>query len=258
MLAGVVAFAAGLVVQPGAAQAETAFRVRGTVICPNGKIVVGVTVQSTSGGGGPATVSRYPGAGVVARFSRIFPTNLPSTVFLDVGCGGTESAWASTNRTPSTSVPAGTILYLNTTCNGTGSCTYFPLENNTPAAPTTNPVQNTSQATWRAAEYWHLMTSRYPNWSGNAGAWDDNAKATGWTVESWPRVNSLFVAQPATGQPTGHVGYVADVRLHDGLLQLRVYDRNADLHGTDRNGAWINFSSSMRFIVPPNRAGAVL
>ena len=148
---------------------------------------------------------------------------------------------------------SGAILYVNTTCNGTGSCTYFPLENNTPAAPTTNPVSNTSLATWRAAEYWHLMTSRYPNWGGNAGAWDDNAKATGWTVESWPRVNSLFVAQPATGQPTGHVGYVADVRVYNGLVQLRVYDRNADLHGTDRNGAWINFSSSMRFIVPPNR-----
>jgi hypothetical protein len=118
-----------------------------------------------------------------------------------------------------------------------------------------NVVKDRTQCTYRAAEFWKLMTRRYPNWGGNAGYWDDNARSAGWSVRSWPRINSLFVTQPTSSNPYGHVGYVADVRVYKGALQMKVYDRNHDFRGSDRNGIWITWTSSMRFIVPPARAG---
>ena len=71
------------------AYAASTVGVRGTVACPSGKPVVGVWVASSGGGSGYASWSAYPGASTIARFSRTFSTNLPTTIYLNVGCGGT-------------------------------------------------------------------------------------------------------------------------------------------------------------------------
>jgi hypothetical protein len=56
----------------------------------------------------------------------------------------------------------------------------------------------------------------------------------------------------------GHVGYVADIRNSNGVLQIKVYDRNADGRGGNREGVWVNRISSMRFITAPPRASTRL
>ena len=242
------------------APAPVSFTVRGSVSCPGGLPVSGVYVHSSGGGSDFASWTAYPGASTMARYSRTFTTTLPSTIYFSVGCGSgsTSGSWKTSNNSGQATVSSGTVLYDNFTCNGSGTCVEFPMEDNTPAAPLNNPGSDPSQCTWRASDFWRLMTGRYPNWGGNAGYWDDNAQATGWSVVSWPRVNSLFVSQPTGSNKAGHVGYVADVRVSSGQLQMKIYDRNYDLRGTDRDGVWIAWTNSMRFIVPPARTGADL
>jgi hypothetical protein len=231
------------------------YRVYGTVACPSAMPVVGVWMRSTGGGSQFLSWTPYPGASSIARIYKAFTTNLPTSIYLNVGCGGKPAKWRSSSRTPTVSVSSGSVLYLNTECNGLGSCAYFPKENNTPPAPSYNPAADSTQCTWRAAEFWKKMTGRYPNWRGNAGYWDDNAATTGWAKRSWPRPDSLAVWQPTASNPAGHVGYVADTRVSNGVLQMKIYDRNYDFRGTDRNGVWLNFVRGMKFIVvPPRRA----
>jgi surface antigen len=137
------------------------------------------------------------------------------------------------------------------------------MENNTPAAPATNVFEQT-QCTARAADFWKRMTGRYPNWRdstgryGNAGYWDDNAGATGWLIEGVPMADSLAIWQPTSTNKAGHVGYVADTRVSNGILQMKIYDRNFDFRGTNRNGVWLNYASGMKFIVVPPHVETVL
>jgi surface antigen len=96
------------------------------------------------------------------------------------------------------------------------------------------------------------MTGSYPSWSGNAGYWDDNAPTKGWAVRGWPEPDSLMISQPTSRNLAGHVGYVADTRVYNGVTQVKIYDRNFDFRGTDRNGLWMGVPSGARFIrVPP-------
>jgi len=101
------------------------------------------------------------------------------------------------------------------------------------------------------------MTNRFPNWRGDAGYWDDNAAATGWKVEGVPMADSIAVWQPGTASAWGHVGYVADTRVSSGVLQMKVYDRNWDGNGGNRNGVWLNARSDQRFIVAPPQTEAL-
>lgn len=238
----------------GASAAPATVHLRGTVACPSGRPVVGVWVQSSGGGSGFANWSRYPGASTVAKFSRTMSTNPGTTLYLNVGCGGSTATWGSSSRTPSVKFAAGAgkTLYYNVECGSVGKCSMFPMENNTPAAPARNSL-DPKQCTKRASDFWKEMTGRFHNWAGHAGSWDDNAAATGWAVRSWPRPDSLIVWQPnqAGAGSVGHVGYVSDTRVSSGKLQMKVYDRNWG--GSDRNGVWVNFVSGMKFIVPPPR-----
>ncbi|WP_459722668.1 CHAP domain-containing protein [Actinophytocola sp. KF-1] len=239
------------------ASAAVTYNVRGTVTCPGGYPVSGVYLHSSGGGSAFASWTAYPGASNIARFSKSFSTRLSTTIYFSVGCGrgSAPGSWKTSNASPKVTVSSGSIYYTNAECNARGTCSYFPMEDNRPAAPSTNVVKDRTQCTYRAGEFWKLMTKRYPNWGGNGGYWDDNAKAVGWSVRAWPRINSLFVKQPTSSNPAGHVGYVADVRVYNGALQMKIYDRNYDFRGSDRNGTWIAWTSSMRFIVPPGRAG---
>lgn len=263
VFAAILAAVAELTVVPqaeAASQATVTYRIRGTVACPSGQPVVGVWMQSSGGGSGFMTWTAYPGAPTIARFSspNAFKFTLGSSIHLNVGCGGTPTRWGSSSRGPSITVKSGSMLYMNAECNGS-TCSTFPMENNTPAAPSTNPGADSKQCTWRAALYWKEMTGRYPNWNGNAGYWDDNAAKTGWAVRSWPRPDSIFVRQPKPNSKTdvGHVGWVSDTRVEGGKLQMRIYDRNSDWRGSDRDGVWIDFVSGMKFIVAPARSGTM-
>lgn len=255
-----------LAVSASAASAATSYQIRGTVVCPSGQSVVGVWVNSSGGGSGWAGWTPYPGRPHVARYLRKFTTNLASNVSLNVGCGGTRARWSTSNRTPSIRIATGSILFMNTRCNTTTkTCAFSPLVS-TPAAPATNPAFDATLGdprhngigwgTYRAAEFWKTMTGRYPNWGGDAGDWDDNAKKLGWRIEGVPFPDSLAVWQPGTASKWGHVGYVSDVQVTNGVLQMKIYDRNWDTRGGDRNGIWVTPRADQRFIVAPPQVEA--
>lgn len=239
------------------ASAATSVTVHGTVRCTNGAKVVGVWINSSAGGSTWANWTPYPGTASVAIIRKTISTNFPTQLRLDVGCGGTPASWASNNKTTLLRMSSGSSNPMNAFCNGAGTCTWGKKENNTPAAGSTNQFASRQNCwcTYLAAERWKTMTGRYPNWNGNANRWDDNAAATGWTVSNYASPRSLFVDNAGT---LGHVGYVRDVRISSGKVQILIDDRNSN--GScrdegrppyDRIKEWINVTSTMKFIVPP-------
>ena len=245
-----------------AANAAGSITVRGTVSCDGGKKVVGVWVNSSSGGSRFATWTAFPGRPDVATYSKALSTTLPTKLRIDVGCGGTASQWGSNNKSATITMSSGASRSINAWC-GAGTCRFGNRENNTPAAPSNNPAAGKCWCTWRAADFWKSMTGRYPNWGGDAHKWDDNAAATGWSTSSFARPRSLFVSPPTSTVAAGHVGYVSEVRIVSGKVQIRISDRNANAscrNGTqpvyDRTDVWIDVKSGTRFIVPPP-AGAI-
>lgn len=253
LLAGVISLGAattGMVATAGPAAAASAVAIRGTVACPSGMPVVGVWVESSGGGSGFAGWTAYPGASTIARFARSFSAALPTTVYLNVGCGREPSNWGSSSRTPSATIASAATLHYNVECSSVGSCAVFRNDNNDPPSPSSNPTADSSQCTYRASDFFKVMTNRQRNWRGDAHAWDTAAASVGWTVRSWPRPDSLVVWQPNMGgahATLGHVGYVADTRVSSGKLQMKIYDRNWG--PADRDGVWVNFVSGMKFIV---------
>ena len=87
LLGAVVAY-----VQP----ASAATTIHGTVQCVTGARMVGVWVSANSGGSGWA--SWTPRSTSVANYSYTLPYG--GTYHLNVGCGGSSGAWASSNSTP--------------------------------------------------------------------------------------------------------------------------------------------------------------
>lgn len=249
--------AATILAFPAAGGAATKLYLRGAVVCPKNAPVVGVWVASSGGGSGWAAYTAYPGTKYAARFSRTFVSNLSTKVSLSIGCGGKPSKWGTTTKTGALTVKTGTLIYFNVHCStSTKRCTTPPLENDTPkASRTVNSVgaAYADQCTYRAAEFWKVMTGRYPNWSGNAYQWAGNAKATGWQLESFATPDSIAVTPSSAASSFGHVAYVADVRVASGKVQLKIYDRNFDFHGHDRNAVWVDTKPGMRFISAPAR-----
>lgn len=234
---------------------------RGAVTCPSGDNVEGVYVHSSGGGSTFATWSAYAGYATTAHYYTAFTTNLPTSIYLSVGCGGSTQGWKYAPNSPSKTVSSGAVwLYDDVTCSTT-SCS-FPSSPKNTGSTTTNPFSDpkdcaaegappTCECTYRAASFWKTMTGHYPDWNGNAADWDTNAAAKGWSVWTLPRPGVLFVEQGTKSNPYGHVGFVADVRNSGGVLQMKIYDRNYDFKGSDRNGVWINWSSSDKMIMPP-------
>ncbi|MGX6608529.1 CHAP domain-containing protein [Micromonosporaceae bacterium Da 78-11] len=65
-----------------------------------------------------------------------------------------------------------------------------------------------------ALDRFHQFTGVYPKAFGDARYLATGAAASGWTVSSLPRINSLVVFQPGqngAGAPTGHVAWVEQV-----------------------------------------------
>jgi hypothetical protein len=250
-----------------AANASVTYNIRGSVYCNSGA-VVGVYMHSSGGGSDFASWTAFPGHSNIARYSRQFTTALPSKIWLSVGCGGTKQSWGSSNNTPQKSVSSATTVYMNTTCNVSTKTCSFPAAPTNNGSTTTNPITDTHQCTYRASAYWKVMTGRYPAWFvnghlGDAGYWDDNAKTYHWSVWSFAAAGSLFVQQPWTDSSgrkhVGHVGFVADTRVYNGVLQTKIYDRNNDgivSNIDDRNAVWITPKAGTTYIVPPAWTGS--
>lgn len=239
-----------------AAGAASTVTVSGVASCDNGQAIVGIWMNSSGGGAGWVTDRpSMPGRANIAVFHKTFTANLPTRVSFDVGCGGTPAKWTSSNKSPVVTVSSATFT-SNLWCNGNGVCRTAKAPANT-GSSTVNPAAGVCWCTYRAAEFWKKMTGRYPAWGGDAGYWDDRAPTLGWEVSSEPRPRSLFVDQPANGG-VGHVGYVSDVRIVNGTLQIQISDRNGNgscrdgsQPVSDRTNVWINVKAGSRYIVAP-------
>jgi surface antigen len=251
---------------PVASASAATYTVKGTVVCPSGQAVTGIWVRSSAGGADFATNWKdtvYPGRPHVARYSRTLSTNLPSKIGLNVGCGGSTTTWKYKPKTPDKTVSSGSVLYLNTTCT-TSACSFYPNRTSTPTYSFFDSSYKDPRGdgkgwcTYRAAAFWKEMTGQNPNWRGDAGDWDDYAEAKKWAIGTVPRPDSIVVWQPGTASTWGHVAYVADVRKYNGALQMKVYDRNWDGKGGDRNGTWVTARSDNRFILAPPRASSTI
>jgi len=228
---------------------------RGSIACPAGKNIVGAWVNSSGGGAGWLSRTGYPGAPTIARVGRRLETTLPTTISASVGCGGSSSSWGSSSPTPAVKVAAASTLHYNVECAAVGSCRTFRNDDNDPPSPATNPTADSTQCTYRASEFFKIMTGRHRNFYGDAGTWDTAAANVGWEIRSWPRPDSIAIWQPnqAGASSAGHVGYVADTRVASGVLQMKIYDRNWIGPGEDRNGVWVPFAAGMKFIVAAPR-----
>jgi hypothetical protein len=251
--AAVVVAAASTLVAPAVSQAATGtVYVRGTVTCPDGQPFAGAWVNSSGGKSGFATKEIYPGtAGRMAKVGLVLTSvTLPTTVSLNVGCGLNGTSWRYVyNGLGKVTASASGTVFINLGCTTT-SCTTAPR--GLAGSITVNPVNDMSQCTYRASAFWRQMAGSYPSWGGNAGWWDDNAPAKGWGVRGWAEPDSIMVWQPSTGGASadGHVGYVANTRVENGVTKVKIYDRNWD--PTDRNGVWMTVPSGAKFIrVPP-------
>lgn len=221
--------------------------VSGVVVCASGQQVVGVWVDSPAGGSGFANFSRQPGAPHVAQYSRTVTAG--GSVSLHVGCGGTPSSWRGDNWTPRIAIGGGRTV--NTVCNdaaGTGVRCQLPPTGSTRS---TNWF-SAGYCTYGAAEKIKAAVGAYPNWSGNAYQWRDNAARAGWLVRPEAMPRSVFVMQPndGTSSSLGHVGWVDWVEYRSDGAYIHTTEMNA--RGL---GVWSNevrkVLPSMRFILIP-------
>jgi surface antigen len=250
------------------AHASTTLRVFGTVTCPTGMPVSGVYVHSSTGGSRHSDWRAHPGVNTAATYTATLTTTLPADVRVSVGCGRGDKpgTWKTTNRSSSRRVASGaTSRAFNFACNGTGGCSWAPRSTAQPLSKSPNPVGeiNFCQCTYFAAERWKALTGHYPNWRrqhepgrvGHAKEWADNASRAGWRVSSRPHPRALFVNTSGT---QGHVGEVTDVRVRDGILEIRINDQNHRGKARDwqrdctkRTGHWMPHEASFRYILAP-------
>jgi hypothetical protein len=211
--------------------------ITGSVQCAQGKSVVGIWVNSSSGGGSgwagrmkghDATVSyfRYPaGQGT-------FSTAQGTSISIHVGCGMTGTKWASDNWTKGLTANSSGHLVLNAySCQPPGwaagqtvrgSCGLPP--SGTPGSATTNPFGTVisggkGYCTCGASYLWFKNTGHYPAWAGNAILWAPNAHLKGWKVFSYPVEHALIVwPQTPTFAGRNHVGFVTGINVSTGML----------------------------------------
>lgn len=231
--------------------------VRGAVTCPTGQAFVGTWVNSSGGRSNFANWTRVPGTSNREAIISLTLSSVtvPTTISLNIGCGGSTSNWRYVfNNVGSVRATGSGTVFINPGCTTT-RCTLAPR--GTGGSTTVNPGAGSTQCTYRAAAFWKEMTGSFPGWGGNAGEWDDSNRAPrlGWSVRNWPEPNSIMVTQPSGSGlgRYGHVGYVADVRVSGGTTQVKIYDRNYDGRGGDRNGVWVSIPSGARFIQAPPR-----
>jgi hypothetical protein len=244
-----------LALTAASAGASTAVKVSGTVVCANGRSVVGIWFQFWGDEGSSAPLSdwrRMPGATNVAQYSQWVAGG--STISLHVRCAGRRRARWSDSRTAKIQVRSSEVV--NTLCRhpskpGALRC-QLPRIGLT--APDDRNHFDAGWCTWGAAKMLHRATGQYPGWFGNAKDWAEGAK--GWLVSSEPMAHSIFVFPAGVdSSQSGHVGWVDRVEYRPG---------GVDLHTTEMNGwhgglfSWSHertkYERSMRFILVPDEA----
>ena len=220
--------------------------VRGSVMCESGRAVVGVSIVSTAGGAGIATITALPGHPNTAYFSKTVTfSQAKSSIKVKVGCGGTAASWASTSMSPAKTIK-GSYVY-NVWCadrvTGLGKCKPATL----PGGSATNPFDG-GWCTWGAAEMWNRATGSYPSWYGNAVAWKANAQAQGFKIATYPRERALAVFDD--GGSVGHVAWVTKVWVSGSTTMFHIVEMNyGELWKWNERD--VAFGAGMSFIVAP-------
>jgi len=102
---------------------------------------------------------------------------------------------------------------------------------------------------WYVMDRFHQMTGVYPKAFGDARYLATGAAASGWTVSSKPRVNSVAIFQPGqngAGGPTGHAAWVEQVS----GTQIYVSEMNAP-NAYQITHRWLTPVSGVQYIYVP-------
>jgi len=233
------------------ASATVTVTLRGVAVCNSGRSVVGIYIESSSGGDGWASFTPRPAKPSNVYYSRTFSFSAASTVaYPTVGCGGTAASWASSSSAPGRTISA-TYVY-NVVCidpaSGNGTCSYAPY----PSYGSSNPGYS-KQCTWGAAEMWKKATGHYPSWNGNAKDWNDNAKLKGFRVMTTPQERSIAVWEPNVGGAgaNGHVAWVSGISsVSSSTIYFTVREMNWPV-GAGWATRKVKYTSGMSFIVAP-------
>ena len=232
IVTGVVGFAAP------ASAATVSLAITGLVQCNPGKPVVGIWVNSSTGGGSGWATARLRGRDATINYFRYpstgtFSTAAGTNISIHVGCGGTGTNWASDNWTPNYGASTSGHLILNAySCQPSnwvtgqtvrGSCS-TPPKGTALGSATTNPFGTPQSGgkgycTCGAAYMWFRNTGHYPAWTGNASAWAANAQALKWKVVPYPAEHTLIVwPKTPTFAGRNHVGYVTNINVATATL----------------------------------------
>jgi hypothetical protein len=214
----------------------------GTVECSNGQPVEGVWVQSSAGGSRWAGWFAFPGKADAAFYSTTLTTLAPNTwVTLHVGCGGSTSSWRSNLLSGWVWVKGGQQFTVNMQCNAASAgrqlnaCTPPPL----PAAYSlSGPDGDPGYCTWGADTKWKEATGYWPNIHGNAKDLDEDAARKGFRVTSAPSRRAMIVKN--TADKWGHVAWVRDIKLVNGVVKISVTEMNGGSVMLDRKNAITN------------------
>lgn len=126
---GTASVTLGALVPPAAAATTKSIQIAGVVQCNNGsRSVVGVWVNSTAGGSGFATRAVVGKYGTSVSTQNVYRKTVqvpadgktPTSIRVDVGCGGTTSTWESNNSSSTYKVLSSTLLDV-TCANPTAS-----------------------------------------------------------------------------------------------------------------------------------------
>lgn len=234
-----------MVSAPPAMAASVTFK--GSAVCNSGRSVVGIWVSSSDGGSGWATRSAFPGDPNAAFFTKTISVSGSSSVYVDVGCGGSSSQWASSNRSATKSVS--TTYVYNMWCadpsSGNGKCPGAPLA----GTKSTNTFAQ-GYCTWGAAALWKKATGTYPSWTGDAKYWNERASAAGFKVVSNPRERAIVVFESPA--PYGHVAWVTKAYVSGGTIKFDVLEMNYEGLGVWSRRTGLSKGSGISFIVAPS------
>lgn len=231
----------GMIAGPApAAQAATyTVTFSGVVVCDWGSDAVqGIWVSNADGTSKWASWSRVPNRPNAALYWVTTTANRPDpSIRLDIGCGGTSSAWRRTLLTPN--FRTGNGYTENRRCVGTQNAANRAVVCNPSPQPTTVSYNQgiAGYCTWGAYEKWRQWTGSYPNIGGNAIAMDDNARLAGYYVSSVPHAGSMVVFNTGT---YGHVGWVTKVYMVNGAVKFDFTDMNGGNTWIDQKAAKTN------------------
>jgi hypothetical protein len=126
--------------------------VRGTVTCPEGQPFMGAWVDNSTGQSDFATKTILSGtAGRMARIGRTLSSvTVPTTVKINVGCGGSTTSWRYVFNGLGNVRATGTgMVFINVGCT-TGGCTSGPKGTGGVA---TNPAAESNPTTLYGKEW---------------------------------------------------------------------------------------------------------